>query len=171
MSYAELVTTSNFSFLRGGSHPAELVHQAAALGLAGIGITDRNSFAGVVRGHIAAREVWEQNPAFRYLVGVRLVFKDETPDVIACPTDRAAYGRLCQVLTAGNRVTTKGNCELEFKDLLGHTEGSLFIVFGDDNNSADEDDPPFAPTSSSRASCKPWPLAGMARDKLSLRRS
>ncbi len=63
MPYAELVTTSNFSFLRGGSHPAELVHEATALGLSGVGITDRNSFAGVVRGHVAAREVKEQHAA------------------------------------------------------------------------------------------------------------
>lgn len=90
MPYAELVSTSNFSFLRGGSHPGELVHQAAALGLSGIGLCDRNSLAGVVRGHIAAREVWETNPAFRYLVGARLVFVDKTPDIVVYPTDRAA---------------------------------------------------------------------------------
>lgn len=139
MPYAELVTTSNFSFLRGGSHPAELVHQAAALGLSGIGITDRNSFAGVVRGHIAAREVWATNPSFRYLVGVRLVFSDKTPDIIAYPTDRAAYGRLCKLLTTGNRRAEKGDCLLRFEDLLEHAEGQLFIVFGDNEPfSADE---------------------------------
>jgi energy-coupling factor transporter ATP-binding protein EcfA2 len=127
----QLVSTSNFSFLRGGSHPGELVHQAAALGLAGIGLADRNSFAGVVRGHIAAREVSASNPAFRYLVGVRLVFSDKTPDIIAYPTDRAAYGRLCLLLTTGNRRAVKGECILRFEDLLAQSEGSLFIVFGD----------------------------------------
>lgn len=139
MPYAELVSTSNFSFLRGGSHPGELVHQAAARGLSGVGLTDRNSFAGVVRGHIAAREVWVVDPAFRYLVGVRLVFSDKTPDIIAYPTDRAAYGRLCHLLTTGNRRAAKGECILRFEDLLAHAEGSLFIIFGDNAPfSADE---------------------------------
>jgi error-prone DNA polymerase len=139
MPYAELVSTSNFSFLRGGSHPGELVHQAAARGLSGIGLTDRNSFAGVVRGHIAAREVWAVDPMFRYLVGVRLVFSDKTPDIIAYPTDRAAYGRLCHLLTAGNRRAVKGECILRFEDLLTHSDGSLFIIFGDNAPfSADE---------------------------------
>ena len=88
--YAELVATSNFSFLRGGSHPEELVSAAMHLGLAGLGICDRNSFAGVVRGHVVARNLKEQFPDFRYVVGVRLVFTDGTPDIIAYPTDRDA---------------------------------------------------------------------------------
>jgi error-prone DNA polymerase len=129
--YTELVAASNFSFLRGASHPGELVHQAAALGLTGIGITDRNSFAGVVRGHVAAREVAEARPDFRYVVGVRLVFSDQTPDIIAYPTDRAAYGRLCALLTIGNRRAVKGDCILRFTDLAAHADGQLFIIIGD----------------------------------------
>ncbi|MEO6012813.1 MAG: error-prone DNA polymerase [Devosia sp.] len=139
MRYAELVAASNFSFLRGASHAAELIQQALALGLWGIGIADRNSFAGVVRGHVAAREVWKTNPGFRYLVGVRLAFSDKTPDIIAYPRDRAAYGRLCALLTTGNRRAVKGDCILRFEDLLAHAEGSQFIVFGDNAPfSADE---------------------------------
>ena len=68
--YAELQVATGFSFLEGASHADDLVERAVELGLDAIGVTDRNSFAGVVRGHIAAREVWATNPAFRYLVGV-----------------------------------------------------------------------------------------------------
>lgn len=139
MPYVELVSASNFSFLRGASHPGELVHQAAALGLGGIGICDRNSFAGVVRGHIAAREVWSNNPGFRYLVGVRLVFTDGTPDIVAYPTDRAAYGRLCALLTTGNRRAPKGECHLCFDDLQRFAEGQLFILSPEHYDEADED--------------------------------
>lgn len=89
--YAELVTTSNFSFLRGGSHPEELVVQAAAIGLAGVGICDRNSLAGVVRGFFAMRDVAKDFSDFRYVVGSRLVFSDGTPAVIVYPSDLAAY--------------------------------------------------------------------------------
>jgi len=127
-AYAELVTTSNFSFLRGGSHADELVYQAAGLGLAGLGSCDRNSFAGVVRGHVAMRDLKPLAPDFRYVVGVRLVFADGTPDIIAYPTDRDAYGRLCALLTLGNRRAPKGDCLLNFVDLADYVEGVLFIL-------------------------------------------
>jgi len=128
VAYAELVSASNFSFLRGASHPGELVHQAAALGLRGIGVCDRNSFAGVVRGHVAARDIWKDDPTFRYLVGVRLAFTDTTPDIVAYPTDRAAYGRLCALLTTGNRRVAKGDCHLTIDDLATFAEGQLLIM-------------------------------------------
>jgi error-prone DNA polymerase len=125
--YAELMTTSNFSFLRGGSHPEELVSAAMALGLSGIGICDRNSFAGVVRGYVAARGLEQGSGDFRYVVGVRLCFADDTPDIIAYPADREAYGRLCQLLTRGNRNGEKGNCRLTFADFAEFSEGQLLI--------------------------------------------
>src|SRR5690348_11865978 len=97
--YIELVSTSNFSFLRGGSHPEELALTAAVLNLKGLGLCDRNSFAGVVRAYVALRDMEPHPPeGFRYLVGTRLVFADGTPDIVAYPTDRAAYGRLCKLL-------------------------------------------------------------------------
>ena len=130
--YAELIATSNFSFLRGGSHPEELVSAAMHLGLAGLGICDRNSFAGVVRGHVVARNLKEQFPDFRYVVGVRLVFTDGTPDIVAYPTDRDAYGRLCQLLTRGNLRGEKGNCQITFADLADFAEGQLFIFLCDE---------------------------------------
>ena len=138
MPYVELVAASNFTFLDGASHPGELVLQAAAMGLGGMGICDLNSFAGVVRGHLAAREVWAVDPSFRYLVGVRLAFMDDTPDIAAYPTNRAAYGRLCQLLTTGNRRAPKGECHLRFNDLEAFAEGQLFIFMATMGNATDE---------------------------------
>src|SRR5690606_33490191 len=86
--FAELAVTTNFSFLRGGSGPEEMVVQAEALGLAGIAVADRNTVAGVVRGYAMAKA-----RGYRYAVGTRLVFRDGTPDVLAWPTDREAWGR------------------------------------------------------------------------------
>ncbi len=100
-AYAELAVTTNFSFLRGASHPEELVARAAELGLAAIGVADRNSLAGVVRAHAALRETGAGEHGLRLVVGARLVFADGTPDILAYPQDRAAYGRLSRLLTLG----------------------------------------------------------------------
>ncbi len=86
--YAELAVTTNFSFLRGASHPEELVATAIALKLAGIGIADRNSLAGVVRAHLFLRNNQENAGDFRVITGARLVFRDGTPDILAYPSDR-----------------------------------------------------------------------------------
>jgi error-prone DNA polymerase len=145
--YAELVTTTNFSFLRGGSHPEELVARAMAMGMTGLGVADRNSFAGVVRGYMTARDNRQVSPDFRYLVGVRLVFADGTPDIITYPKDRVAYGRLCKLLTVANRRGEKGSPQLFLSDLLGtgnpsaeavqgpsedYSQGQLFILMPDE---------------------------------------
>jgi error-prone DNA polymerase len=121
--FAELATTTNFSFLRGASHPEELVAQAAALGLTGIGVADRNTLAGVVRAHVYARENRAAIGALRVVAGARLSFRDGAPDMLAYPKDRAAYGRLCRLLTKGNLRAPKGECHLGFEDLLEHGEG------------------------------------------------
>src|SRR5688572_16494904 len=114
-AFAELCVTSNFSFLRSGSHPEEMVEQAAAIGLAGIGIADRNTLAGVVRAHIKAKSHNEENGAnFRVIVGARLVFRDGTPDLIVYPKDRPAFANLTRLLTVGNRRAPKGECWLDF---------------------------------------------------------
>ena len=118
-AFAELITTSNFSFLRSGSHPEELVAAAMHLKLTALGLCDRNSFAGVVRGYVTARDNKGVSPDFRYLVGVRLCFSDGTPDIVTYPTDRTAYGRLCKLLTVGNKRGEKGNPDLKFDDLFG----------------------------------------------------
>jgi error-prone DNA polymerase len=125
MAYAELCTTSNFTFLTGASHAEELVARAAELSLSAIAVTDRNTFAGIVRAHAAAKEV-----GIKYLVGVRLTFTD-TPDILAYPKTRTAYARLSRLLTRGKRRTTKGKCELRFADLLEKGEGSVLILTGD----------------------------------------
>ena len=121
--YAELAVTTNFSFLRGGSHPEELVLQAKELGLAGIAVADRNSVAGVVRGHLEAKKA-----DYSYKVGARLGFRDGTPDILAWPTDREAWGRLCRLLTEGNRRAPKGGCHLDRGDLLIWGKGILLGV-------------------------------------------
>jgi error-prone DNA polymerase len=141
-AYAELAVTTNFSFLRGASHPKEMVATADALGLAAIGIADRNSFAGVVR----AFETWKKiekrkaeeaeqtgapkEPTVKLLVGTRLVTTDGF-EVLAYPTDRAAYGRLCRLLTAGNRKIKKGEkgeCLIFFEGILAASQGQMLIA-------------------------------------------
>src|ERR1700674_2265851 len=127
--YAEIGITTNFSFLRGGSHPQDYVHEARRLRLPVIGIADHNTLAGVVR---AYKEL--ENPAVKYkpklLIGSRLVFMDDTPDILIYPRDRAAYGRLCQLLTRGKRGddTEKGECHLKLDDLLEFAEGQLLVL-------------------------------------------
>ena len=123
-AFAEPVAATAFSFLRGASQPAEMVAQAHALGMAGIGIADRNTVAGVVRAHVAAKKLG----GFRLIVGARLVFADATPDIIAYPLDRAGWSRLTRLLTLGNRRTIKGDCELQLGDLLDHAAGLALIA-------------------------------------------
>jgi error-prone DNA polymerase len=128
-AYAEIGITTNFSFLRGGSHPQAYVHQASKLRLPVIGIADHNTLAGVVR---AYKEL--ENHEVKYkpklLIGSRLVFMDGTPDILVYPRDRAAYGRLCRLLTRGKRGddTDKGECHLKLDDLLEFTQGQLLVV-------------------------------------------
>ena len=129
MRYLEFACASNFSFLRGASHPEELMAQAASLGLAGLGLCDRNSVAGVVRAHLARRE---QNLALKYHPGARLVFADGTPDILAYPRDRAGWGRLTRLLTVGNLRGKKGECILRLDDLLAHVFGLELIATGGD---------------------------------------
>src|SRR5580692_4107703 len=122
IAYAELIVTTNFSFLRGASHPQEMVATADELGCFAVGIADRNSFAGVVRAFDEAR-----NRKIKFLVGTRLVTIDGF-EAVAYPTDRAAYGRLCKLLTAGNLKAEKGECHLTFEQILSASEGQIFIA-------------------------------------------
>jgi error-prone DNA polymerase len=122
--YAELAVTSNFSFLRGASHPEDYAVQAAALGLAGIGLADRNSVAGVVRAHSIAKE-----HKLRLAVGARLVFADgATPDILAYPSDAKAWSRLTRLLSLGKQRAQKGDCHLGLADLLAWCQGLNLIV-------------------------------------------
>ncbi|WP_460448477.1 error-prone DNA polymerase [Alsobacter sp. SYSU BS001988] len=126
--YAELAVTTNFSFLRGASHPEELVAEAWRLGLAGIGVADRNSLAGVVRAHVALKETGAAEAGMRLAVGARLVFADGAPDVLAYPADRAAYGRLSRLITLGKRRAPKGDCALTLDDLTADAEGLNLVL-------------------------------------------
>jgi error-prone DNA polymerase len=126
MDYAELAVTTNFSFLRGASHPQEMVTCADELGLAAIGIADRNSFAGVVRGYDAARK-----RKIKYIPGVRLVALDGF-EVLAYPTDRDAYGRLCRLLTEGNRRAKKAECHISFAEIRAAHAGQMLIALPPD---------------------------------------
>ena len=121
-AYAELAVTTNFSFLRGASHPQELVARADELGLTAIGIADRNSFAGVVRAYDEAKK-----HKIKLLVGTRLVTIDGF-EVLTYPIDRAAYGRLCRLITAGNLKAKKSECHLTFEEILNAAEGQIFIA-------------------------------------------
>ncbi|MGD0191365.1 MAG: error-prone DNA polymerase [Rhizomicrobium sp.] len=127
INYAELAVTTNFSFLRGASQPGELVHAAALQGHDAIGIADRNTLAGVVRAYAALDDLpSEKKP--KLLVGARLAFQDSTPDILVYPTDRAAYGRLCRLLSLGKLRAKKGECDLFIGDLDAFQEGQLFAV-------------------------------------------
>lgn len=122
MQYTELQVTSNFSFLRGASHPEEMVEQAAALGYREIAITDLNSFAGIVRAHAAAKKA-----GIRIIVGCRLNLLDGI-SLLAYPANKAAYSLLCNLLTLGNRRAVKGECHLYKTDVYKYSADVKFIV-------------------------------------------
>jgi error-prone DNA polymerase len=130
--FAELVAATNYSFLRGASHPADMVAEAIALGMPGIGIADRNSVAGVVRAWAFLKELQVKQPEsvanFRLVVGARLVFADGTPDIIAYPVNRIGWGRLTRLLSTGNLRAEKGDCILYLADLLEQCDELLLIA-------------------------------------------
>ena len=126
MRFAELAVTTNFNFLRGGSHAEELVVQAKELGLAAIGVADCNTLAGVVRAHAAAKTA-----DMRLLVGARIVTQDGF-ELIAYPEDRFSYGRLSKLVTLGRRRAPKGECYLMLEDVLAMGGRHCFIVMPPD---------------------------------------
>ncbi|MFK0683859.1 error-prone DNA polymerase [Ochrobactrum sp. BD67] len=137
--YFEMAAASNFSFLCGASHPQELVERAHELGLSGIGIADRNTLAGVVRAHAEWKEIRKKSD-FRLFIGCRLSFIDGTPEMVVYPRDRAAYGQLCRLLSEGKtRAAIKGECHLEWGDLLFRARQFQIAVFP-----PEEDQPDFA---------------------------
>src|SRR6476646_6824741 len=126
MKYTGLQVTTNFSFLRGASHPDELVEEAAKLGYEHIGIADRNTLAGIVRAHGAAKDF-----GIRIIIGCRLDLMDGS-SLLAYPTNIEAYARLSNLLTVGNLRAEKGKCFLYKKDVYEHAQGIKFIAIAPD---------------------------------------
>jgi error-prone DNA polymerase len=125
VNYAELQITSNFSFLRGASHMEEMFGQAAHFGYEAVAITDRNSLAGIVQAHQRAREC-----GVRLVVGCRLDLTD-APPVLVYPKDRAAYARLCRLLSLGKKRAGKGACDLGWADLAAFGAGFVVVLLTD----------------------------------------
>lgn len=122
MHYTELQVTTNFSFLRGASHPEEMVEQAAKFGYKSIAITDRNTFAGIVRAHVAGRKT-----GMHIIPACRLDLIDGH-SLLAFPTNKDAYAQISALLTLGNLRTEKGKCNLYKSDVYNHASGSKFIL-------------------------------------------
>ncbi|MFT4717100.1 MAG: error-prone DNA polymerase [Paracoccaceae bacterium] len=163
MSFVELNITSNFSFLMGGSHAEEYAQSCALMGMSALTIADVNSVSGIVRAHVELREIKRQveerakaeqdgiiGPASpfpptpgsaqirnipRLIPAAKLVMEDGFT-VIALPRDRAAWGRLCRMLSLGRQRVEKGQCLLRLPDLLEWGEGleMLFIPNTDAKN-------------------------------------
>ena len=142
MSYVELQSLTAFSFREGASLPEELARRAAELGHAAVAVADRNSLAGVVRAHVAAKQA-----GLRCVVGARLDLADGQ-SLLAYPQDRAAYGRLARLITTGRRRAPKGECELYPADILYHGEGLVLIAL-----------PPPAPGADFARDLKDWRAA------------
>lgn len=121
--FAEMGVASNFSFLKGASHPEELVVRAAKLGITHIGLADCNTLSGVVRAHMAAKEA-----NIYYHPGARLHFCDGFPDMFAYPKTRKGWGHLCRLLTVGNLRSIKGECQLTRDDLIKWSDEIVFCI-------------------------------------------
>lgn len=127
MCYTELQVTSNFSFLRGASHPEELVKESAQLGYSAIAITDRNTFAGIVRAHVAAKA-----HGIRLIIGCQLDLLDG-PSLLAYPCNASGYKKLTSLLTMGNLRAEKGICYLYKADIFQYTSDIKYIVIPPSN--------------------------------------
>ena len=130
MSYAELQVTSHFSFLRGASSPEELFAAGRLLGLRAMAVTDRGSLAGIVRAHAASRTT-----GLPLIVGCRLDPTDGPP-LLVYPTDRAAYARLCRLLTIGKRAAGKGGCTLALADVFAWSGGLVAVALTEGRDGA-----------------------------------
>jgi DNA-directed DNA polymerase III PolC len=128
MPFAELCATSNFTFLTGASHPEDYMRRAAELGLPALAIADVNSVAGIVRAHTEAREIARAGGATpRLLPAARIVLEDGF-SATALPRDRAAWGRLCRLISAGRLRAEKGGCLLRRDDLVAWGAGMELVL-------------------------------------------
>ncbi len=120
--YVELGVATPFSFLRGASDAIELVLTALEHGMDALGVADRNTLAGVVRLHSAAK-----GAGLRPLIGCR-VEPIDAPALLAYPRDREGYGRLSRMLSLGKMRSAKGACDLTLSEVALHGEGIAFIA-------------------------------------------
>ena len=125
MAYAELHCLSNFTFLRGASHAEELVARAHELGYAALAITDECSLAGIVRAHVAAKDV-----GMKLIVGSEIRFTDG-PHVVLLATNRSGYGKLSSLITRGRRSASKGCYKLGLDDIASSMPGCLALLLAD----------------------------------------
>ena len=126
MSYAELHCLSNYSFLRGASHPHELVEQAAHLGYSALAITDECSLAGVVKAHVTAKEL-----NFKLIIGSEFTISEGLKLVAIAPS-RAAYGELSSLISRSRRRSEKGQYLTHLRDIYFHLK-RCFIIWLPDN--------------------------------------
>ena len=129
MSWCELQVTTHYSFLRGASSPEELFTTAALMGMPALGVTDRNSVAGVVRALYACDQLAKQGMTIRPVNGCRLDLVDGT-SLLVWPEDRAAWSRLTRLLTLGKERADrargeKGKCFLHWEDVAAHADGMV----------------------------------------------
>jgi error-prone DNA polymerase len=124
--YAELHCLSNFSFLRGASHPHELIERAHALGYGALALTDECSFAGAVRAHLAAKEA-----GLKLLIGTEVALADG-PRLVLLAAERAGYGGLCALVTTGRRRARKGAYHLTRADVEALGAGVLALLLPDE---------------------------------------
>jgi len=130
-AYAELHCLSNFTFLRGASHPEELVSRAAALGYSALALTDESSFAGAARAHVAAK-----NTGLRLIIGSEIRLKDG-PKLVFLATNREGYGQLSRLITRGRMGSKKGSYALGRNNLDGGLPGCLVLLIPDGRHDAE----------------------------------
>jgi error-prone DNA polymerase len=133
--YAELHCLTNFTFLRGASHPEELVERAHALGYRALAITDECSVAGVVRAHVAANALNDRNaasdkPRFDLIIGTEVRIA-EGPRLVLLATDRSSYGSMCALITRARMRAPKGEYRVERGDFDQGVGGALAILLPD----------------------------------------
>ncbi len=124
-AYAELHCLSNFTFLRGASHPEELVARACELGYTALAITDECSLAGIVRAHVAAKAC-----GLKLLVGSEIRFA-AGPRMVLLATDRTGYGNLSALITRGRRSAIKGSYTLALSDIQHGLPGCIALLLPD----------------------------------------
>ncbi len=132
MPFVELSALTNFTFLTGASHPEEMILRASEMGMPALAVADVNSVAGIVRAHTKARELARDGgPTIRLIPAARIILTDGF-QVTCLPRDRAAWGRLCRLLSLGRRRAAKGSCTLDLPDLLEWGEGMEMLLLPHD---------------------------------------